>query len=128
VETRPQPGPHPSRKQAASDNVKQPISIGKGPGQAARMNAAMGCEGNETFSNGSSEPHMRRVNESLSVCTCTVHSDGTYGISHVSRSEKGQGDNKEQRDEVMAVSISPEHSGKLGHDMSGGGPERNEVE
>jgi len=44
-------------------------------GQAAGVNAAMGCEGNETFSNGSSEPHMRRVNESLSVCTCTVLSE-----------------------------------------------------
>ena len=39
--------------QAASGNGKQPIFISVIiGGQAARVNAAMGCEGNETFSNG----------------------------------------------------------------------------
>ncbi|MEI7433456.1 MAG: hypothetical protein WCJ93_04305 [Methanomicrobiales archaeon] len=35
----------------------------------------MGCEGNELLSSNSSEPHMRRGNESPSVCTCTVLSE-----------------------------------------------------
>jgi len=38
------------------------------------------------------------------------------------------GDDEEHRDDVMAVNITPEHSEKPGHDVSGGGPERNVVE
>ena len=40
----------------------------------------------------------------------------------------GTGDDKEHRDEVLAVSITPVQSEKSGHDVSGGGPERNEAE
>lgn len=87
-----------------------------------------GYEGKETFSNGSSEPHMRRVNESPSVYSCMAHSDGTYGVSHLSRSVM---------DKAMMRSIATKswpsvlrlgNLEKPGPDMSGGGPERNEVE
>jgi len=40
----------------------------------------------------------------------------------------GTGDDEEHRDEVLAVSITPVQSEKSGHDVSGGGPERNEEE
>jgi hypothetical protein len=36
-------------------------------GPATRTNAAKGCEGNETLTSVESEPHVRRVSESLSV-------------------------------------------------------------
>jgi hypothetical protein len=38
------------------------------------------------------------------------------------------GDNEEQRDEVFAVNITPDHSERPGHEVSERGPERNEVE
>jgi hypothetical protein len=38
------------------------------------------------------------------------------------------GDNEEQRDEVMAVTITPINSERPGHEVSERGPERNEVE
>jgi hypothetical protein len=38
--------------------------------------------------------------------------NGTYGISHASQSVKRAGDDEEHRDEVLAVSITPELSEK----------------
>jgi hypothetical protein len=38
------------------------------------------------------------------------------------------GDDEEHRDEVLAVSITPVYSEESGHEVSGGGLERNEVE
>jgi hypothetical protein len=87
----------------------------------------MGCEGNETFSNGESEPHMRRVNESPSVWTCTVLSERDLRPQPGVPKCDGSGDDKEHRDEVLAVIVTPVYSGEPGHDVSGGGPERNEV-
>ena len=95
--------------------------IWNGPGQAARVNAAMGCEGNGTSVDGPSEPHMRRVHESLSVCTYQVISDGTDGSRHVSRSVKEQGDTEEHRDEVWPH-ILPINRRKPGHAVNGGDP------
>ena len=88
----------------------------------------MGCEGNETFSNGSSEPHMRRVNESPSVCTCTVLNERDRWHQPCVPERDGSGDDQEHRDEVLAVSSTPEQYEKPGYDVSGGDPERNEVE
>ncbi len=68
----------------------------------------MGSEGNETFSNGSSEPHMRRVNESLSVCTCTVLSERDRWYQPCVPERDESGDDEEHRDDVMAVSSTPE--------------------
>ena len=77
--------------------------------EEGRVNAAMGFEDNETFSNGSSEPHMRRVNESPSVCTCTVLSERDLWHQPCVPEREGSGDDEEYRDEVLAVSITPEH-------------------
>ena len=88
----------------------------------------MGCEGNETFSNGSSEPHMRRVNESPSVCTCTVISERDRWHRPCVPERAVSGDGEEHREEVFAVSVTPVQYEKPGHEVSGGGPERNAVE
>jgi len=40
----------------------------------------------------------------------------------------GTGDDEEHRDEVLVVSITPVQSEEPGHDVSEGGPERNEEE
>ncbi len=52
---------------------------------------------------------MRRVNESLSVCTCTVLSERDRWPLPCAPERDGSGDDEEQRDEVMAVTITPEN-------------------
>jgi hypothetical protein len=71
---------------------------------------------------------MRRVNESLSVCTCTVISERDRWHQPCVPEREDTGEDEEHRDEVLAVSITPEQYEKPGHEVSGGGPERNVVE
>jgi len=88
----------------------------------------MGCEGNDRSQTARPSPTCVAGTSHRASALVRYSANGTYGISHVSRSGKETGDDKENRDEVLAVTITPAHSEEPGHDVSGGGPERNEVE
>jgi hypothetical protein len=66
--------------------------------------------------------------ESWSVYVPTEYSERDRWPQPCVPERDGPGDDEEHRDEVLAVTITPEQYEKLGHEVSGGGPERNEVE